>query len=80
MPSPAFHSPRSIADAVAMLAADSGARVLSGGTDLIVQMQSQRIAPSAVIDIKRIDGMIGVRSEAGGFIIGAATPCTASRG
>lgn len=77
MPSPAFHSPRSIADAVAMLAADSGARVLSGGTDLIVQMQSQRIAPSAVIDIKRIDGMIGVRSEAGGFIIGAATPCTA---
>lgn len=76
MPSPAFHAPRSVADAVAMLAADSGARVLSGGTDLIVQMQSQRIAPSAVIDIKRIDGMIGVRSNAGGFVIGAATPCT----
>lgn len=77
MPSPAFHAPRSVADAVAMLAADSGARVLSGGTDLIVQMQSQRIAPSAIIDIKRIDGMIGVRSNAGGFVIGAATPCTA---
>ena len=77
MPSPAFHAPNSLADAVAMLAADPGARVLSGGTDLIVQLQSGRIVPSAVIDLKRIAGMIGVRSEAGGFVIGAATPCTA---
>jgi len=76
MPSPAFHAPSSLADAVAMLAADPGARVLSGGTDLIVQLQSGRIVPSAVIDLKRIAGMIGVRSEAGGFVIGAATPCT----
>ena len=77
MPSPAFHAPSSVADAVAMLAADPSARVLSGGTDLIVQLQSGRIVPSAVIDLKRIAGMIGVRSEAGGFVIGAATPCTA---
>lgn len=77
MPSPAFHTPQSIADAVALLAADPGARVLSGGTDLIVQMQSRRIAPSAVVDVKRIAGMSGVRSEGGGFVIGAATPCTA---
>ncbi len=77
MPSPAFHAPRSVADAVALLAADSGARVLSGGTDLIVQLQSGRIAPSAVVDLKRVTGMMGVRSEAGAFIIGAATPCTA---
>ena len=76
MPSPAFHAPSSLADAVAMLAADPGARVLSGGTDLIVQLQSGRIVPSAVIDLKRIAGMIGVRSESGGFVIGAATPCT----
>ena len=74
---PAFHAPRSVADTVALLAADPGARVLSGGTDLIVQMQSRRIAPSAVVDVKRIAGMIGIRTEADGFIIGAATPCTA---
>ena len=77
MPSPSFHAPSSLADAVAMLAADPGARVLSGGTDLIVQLQSGRIVPSAVIDLKRIAGMIGVLSEAGSFVIGAATPCTA---
>lgn len=78
MPSPAFHSPSSVADVVALLAGDPAARVLAGGTDLIVQMRSARIAPSAIIDLKRITGMSGIRSAAGGgFIIGAATPCTA---
>ncbi len=77
MPSPQFHAPDTIDKAVALLAADASARVLSGGTDLIVQMKSQRIAPAAIIDIKRIAGMIGIRDQAGGFAIGAATPCTA---
>ena len=77
MPSPAFHSPKSVADAVALLAADPDARVLSGGTDLIVQMKSGRVAPTSIIDIKRIGGMIGVRQDSSGFKIGAATPCTA---
>lgn len=77
MPSPQFHSPDTVEGAVALLAADPGARVLSGGTDLIVQLRSQRIAPSAIVDIKRIAGMSGIREHAGGFAIGAATPCTA---
>jgi CO/xanthine dehydrogenase FAD-binding subunit len=77
MPSPQFHSPGNVEQAIALLAADSGARVLAGGTDLIVQLRSNRIAPSAIVDIKRIAGMIGIRAEAGGFAIGAATPCTA---
>lgn len=77
MPSPQFHSPESVDQAVALLAAEPKARVLSGGTDLIVQLRSGRIAPSAIVDIKRIKGMNGVREAGGGFIIGAATPCTA---
>lgn len=77
MPQPSFHAPESVAQAVALLAADPGARVLSGGTDLIVQMRSGRVAPSAVIDVKRIAGMIGVRRHGAGLAIGAATPCSA---
>lgn len=77
MPQPSFHAPESIAQAVALLAADPGARVLSGGTDLIVQMRSGRIAPSTVIDLKRIAGLTGVRRLGEGFAIGAATPCSA---
>src|SRR5688500_6612362 len=77
MPSLAFHAPETIDQAIALLAGDPQARVLSGGTDLIVQMQSGRVAPSAIVDVKRIAGMSDVRPNGSGFIIGAATPCTA---
>ena len=77
MPSPAFHAPDSVERVVALLAADPSSRPLGGGTDLIVQMRSGRVAPAAVIDLKRIAGLSGVRAEGGGFVIGAATACTA---
>jgi len=77
MASLAFHAPETVDEAVGLLAGDPQARVLAGGTDLIVQMRSGRIAPSAIVDLKRIGGISGVRAEAGGFVIGAATPCTA---
>lgn len=79
MPSPAFHAPDTVEDAVALLAADPSARPLGGGTDLIVQMRSGRAAPSAVVDLKRIAGLSGVQRDGGRFVIGAATPCTALR-
>ncbi|HKX79114.1 MAG TPA: xanthine dehydrogenase family protein subunit M [Novosphingobium sp.] len=75
----AFHSPRTVEEAVALLAGDAAARPLAGGSDLIVQMQSGRVAPSAIVDLKRIDGLVGVRRRGQGFVIGAATPCTALR-
>jgi CO/xanthine dehydrogenase FAD-binding subunit len=77
MPSLQFHSPETVDQAIALLKADPSARALAGGTDLIVQLRSRRIAPSAIIDIKRIAGMSGIRIVNGGFVIGAATPCTA---
>lgn len=78
MPSPAYHAPETVEQAVALLAGDAGARPLAGGTDLIVQMRSGRTAPSAIVDLKRIAGLSGVRAlPGGGFAIGAATPCTA---
>jgi carbon-monoxide dehydrogenase medium subunit len=78
MPSPAYHAPETIAQAVALLAGEPGAWPLAGGTDLIVQMRSGRIDPSAIVDLKRIAGMSGVHQLAGGgFAIGAAMACTA---
>lgn len=71
-----YHSPRTVEAACALLAADPAARVLSGGTDLIVQMRSGRMSPSAIIDIKQISRMQAVIGSDEGFAIGAATPCT----
>lgn len=77
MSSTAYHAPGTVEDAVALLSADPTARPLGGGTDLIVQMRSGRLSPGAVIDLKRIEGMSGVRRVGDAFAIGAATPCTA---
>ncbi len=77
MPTPSYHAPDTIDQAITLLAADPAARVLAGGTDLIVQMRSGRVAPSAFVDLKRIAALQGVRRLADGFAIGAATPCTA---
>ncbi|MCB2159390.1 MAG: FAD binding domain-containing protein, partial [Rhodobacteraceae bacterium] len=60
-------------EAVALLVGQSGmARVLAGGTDLLVQLKSGMVEPDLVVDIKRIPGMKDITAEAGGFRIGAA--------
>ncbi|MBS3651048.1 xanthine dehydrogenase family protein subunit M [Pseudaminobacter sp. 19-2017] len=68
-----YEKPESTAEAVRLLANEAGlARVLAGGTDLLVQMKSGMVEPDLVVDIKQIAGMRTVTPEAGGFRIGAA--------
>ena len=75
MSSLSYAAPTSVDDAVKLLAGASGlAKVLSGGTDLLVQLRSGRLKPDLIVDTKKIPGMIGIRTENGGFLIGAATP------
>ncbi|MDQ2090810.1 FAD binding domain-containing protein [Marimonas arenosa] len=69
-----FQSPESVDEAVALLAADPEARVLAGGTDLLVRLRMGDVAPSAVIDIKRITEMTTIAQDDGGWRIGAAVP------
>jgi carbon-monoxide dehydrogenase medium subunit len=75
MPSLNYAAPKTADEAANLLAGASGlAKVLSGGTDLLVQMRSGRLKPELIVDTKYIPGIIGIRQEAGGFRIGAATP------
>jgi len=75
MPRVSYTAPTTIDDAVKALAASAGlAKVLSGGTDLLVQLKSGRARPELIVDTKRIPGMIGIREEGDKFVIGAATP------
>jgi carbon-monoxide dehydrogenase medium subunit len=68
-----YAAPGTIEEAVGLLANATGqARVLAGGTDLIVQMKSGRLSPDLVVDIKHIRDMRTIAAEAGGFRIGAA--------
>jgi carbon-monoxide dehydrogenase medium subunit len=75
MSSLSYAAPTSVDDAVKLLAGSSGlAKVLSGGTDLLVQLRSGRLKPELIVDTKKIPGIIGIREENGAFIIGAGTP------
>ena len=68
-----FEAPETVEAAVALLAGETGtAYALSGGTDLLVQMRSGRIAPDLVVDTKRIAALRAITREADGWRIGAA--------
>jgi carbon-monoxide dehydrogenase medium subunit len=75
MPRVTYQAPTTVEDAVKLLAGSSGlAKVLSGGTDLLVQLKSGRLKPELIVDTKHIPGIIGIREEGDWFVIGAATP------
>lgn len=61
-------------DAALSLLADAGgtARVLAGGTDLLVHLRAGRIAPTLLVDIKRIPELRTLEPCDGGWRIGAA--------
>jgi carbon-monoxide dehydrogenase medium subunit len=68
-----YEAPESLDKAVALLAGAKGdARVLAGGTDLIVQMRYGALEPELIVDIKKIAEVRSVAAEKGGFRIGAA--------
>ena len=70
-----YTAPSTVEEAVRILAEAPGtAKVLSGGTDLLVQLRSGRAKPGLIVDIKKIPGISGIRERDGGFVIGAATP------
>ncbi len=75
MPRVSYTAPTTVDDAVKALAGAAGsAKVLSGGTDLLVQLKSGRQKPDLIVDMKHIPGLIGIREEGDFFVIGAATP------
>lgn len=68
-----FEAPQTLAAAVALLAGANGvARVLAGGTDLLIQMRGGRVEPELLVDIKGIPEMTSITAESGGYRFGAA--------
>ena len=68
-----YEAPESLEGVVALLAGAKGeARVLAGGTDLLVQMRGDMVDPELIVDIKRIRETRTVTEERGGWRIGAA--------
>lgn len=68
-----YESPDTLEAASKLLASASGdARVLAGGTDLLVQLRAEILSPALIVDIKKIAETRTIKEENGGFRIGAA--------
>lgn len=71
-----YAAPTSLGEALTLLAGAQGnARVLAGGTDLIVNMRVGRRKPGLVVDGKRIPELNELSLNANGLTLGAAVSC-----
>lgn len=72
-----YAAPKTLAEAVALLnEKGDGARILAGGTDIIVQLREYRRAADVLVDIKHIPEVNELRFDrAKGLTVGAAVPC-----
>ncbi len=82
LPEFVHHAPKTLQEAFALLSTyQRDARVLAGGTDLLVKMKHRRQVPPHVVNIKRIPGLDYVRYEEGqGLRIGALTTIETIKG
>lgn len=71
-----YAAPTSLAEATKLLAGATGtARVLAGGTDLIVQLREHLRDADLVVDIKKVPEVMELKLSQDGLKLGAAVPC-----
>jgi carbon-monoxide dehydrogenase medium subunit len=72
-----YAAPRTLAETVALLAGKGEqARVLAGGSDILVQMRENRRHVELLVDVKHVPELNGLDvSRTGGLVLGAAVPC-----
>lgn len=72
-----YAAPKTIAEAVALLSKHGDkAKILAGGTDVIVQLREHRRDADVLVDVKRIPEVNELTCDSKkGLVIGAAVPC-----
>lgn len=73
-----YQAPGTVQEAVSLLAnAEMPAKILAGGTDLIIQLRTQLKVPHLIVDIKRIQEMIQASLDDDGLKLGPSMSCAA---
>ena len=68
-----YEAPRTLRDAVAVLASDPDAMVLAGGQSLVPAMNFRVATPSLLVDIQHVEGLKGIAVEGDTIVIKAMT-------
>ena len=72
--SPSLFRPRTLDEALDILAGTPDARPISGGASLVAMMNAGLVEPAALVSLTRIPELSGIRRAAdGGIMVGAAT-------
>lgn len=69
----AYHRPKSVADAVALLKGNEEARPMSGGMTLIPTLKQRLARPSDVVDLGGLKELAGIKVEGDTVVIGGMT-------
>jgi carbon-monoxide dehydrogenase medium subunit len=68
-----YHRPASLSDAAKHLASSDDAKLLAGGHTLLPTMKQRLAAPGAIIDLARVEGLVGISREGDAIAVGAMT-------
>ena len=68
-----YHDPRTIPEALDLLAEKENAKLLAGGQSLMPMLNFRYVQPDHIIDINNLDELSGIQVENGGLRIGAMT-------
>ncbi|TEU08524.1 xanthine dehydrogenase family protein subunit M [Candidatus Bathyarchaeota archaeon] len=69
-----YHAPETVEEVIELLMEHGEeARLLAGGTDLLVKMKQRLLEPRHLINLKKIDGLNGIEERHDGVHIGAVT-------
>jgi len=69
----AYHRPKSVADAAALLKGKDEARVMSGGMTLIPTLKQRLARPTDVVDLGAVKDLAGIKVEGSNVVVGGMT-------
>jgi carbon-monoxide dehydrogenase medium subunit len=68
-----YHDPRSLPEALELLASKENSKLLAGGQSLMPMLNMRYVRPDHLIDLNRLDALSYIREEAGAIRIGSMT-------
>ena len=69
-----YYQPQSLKEAYSLMEKSKGnGRYVAGGTDIIIRIKQKAVQPEALISLKGIDALTGIRCN-GGLSLGSMTP------